>query len=90
MVEVAAERGYAGATVGLLVAHAGVSRRTFYECFDGREACVLALLDLGLERVGDLVGSAVDGDPAPRQIPADRLREHLHWAVELTESPSAT
>jgi AcrR family transcriptional regulator len=58
MVEVAAERGYAGTTVGLLVARAGVSRRTFYQCFDGREACVLALLDLGLERIGDLVGSA--------------------------------
>jgi len=58
MVEVAAERGYAGATVGLVVAHAGVSRRTFYGCFDSREACVLALLDLGLERVGDLLGRA--------------------------------
>ena len=58
MVEVAGERGYAGATVGLVVEQAGVSRRTFYGCFDGREACVLALLDLGLERIGDLVGSA--------------------------------
>ncbi len=58
MVEVAGERGYAGATVGLVVARAGVSRRTFYGCFDGREACVLELLDLGLERIGDLVGRA--------------------------------
>jgi AcrR family transcriptional regulator len=58
MVEVAAERGYAGASVGLVVAQAGVSRRTFYGCFDSREACVLALLDLGLERMGDLVGRA--------------------------------
>jgi AcrR family transcriptional regulator len=58
MVEVAGERGYAGATVGLVVAHAGVSRRTFYGYFASREACVLALLDLGLERIGDLVGKA--------------------------------
>ncbi len=58
MVEVAGERGYAGATVGLVVARAGVSRRTFYGCFDGREACVLELLDLGLERIGDLVARA--------------------------------
>jgi len=58
MVEVAAERGYGGASVELVVAQAGVSRRTFYGCFDSREACVLALLDLGLERIGDLVGRA--------------------------------
>jgi AcrR family transcriptional regulator len=58
MVEVAGERGYAGASVGLVVAQAGVSRRTFYGCFESREACVLTLLDLGLERIGDLVARA--------------------------------
>jgi AcrR family transcriptional regulator len=58
MAEVAGERGYAGGTVGLVLARAGVSRRAFYECFESREACVVALLDLGLERTGDLVGRA--------------------------------
>jgi AcrR family transcriptional regulator len=58
MAEVAAERSYGGATVGLVVARAGVSRRTFYGCFESREGCVLALLDLGLERIGDLVARA--------------------------------
>jgi AcrR family transcriptional regulator len=38
MVEVAAERGYAGASVELVVAQVGVSRRTFYACFESREA----------------------------------------------------
>jgi len=48
MVEVAAELGYIGATVAPVVARAGVSRRTFYELFDGREECFLAAFEWGL------------------------------------------
>jgi AcrR family transcriptional regulator len=62
MAEVAAERGYAGASVGLVVARAGVSRRTFYGCFQSREACFLALLDSGLDRAVDLVSRAFGGE----------------------------
>jgi AcrR family transcriptional regulator len=58
MAEAAAEQGYAGATVRLVAARAGVSRRTFYACFESREACFLALLDLGADRAGELVTSA--------------------------------
>src|SRR5271155_5183301 len=58
MVEVVAERGYAGSSVERVAARAGVSRRTFYASFENREACVLALLDLGLKRTGDLVARA--------------------------------
>jgi len=39
------EHGFAGATVGTVCARAKVSTRTFYALFDGREQCVLALLD---------------------------------------------
>ncbi len=58
MAEVVAERGYAGSSVERVAARAGVSRRTFYASFENREACVLALLDLGLKRTGDLVAGA--------------------------------
>jgi AcrR family transcriptional regulator len=58
MVEVAAERGYAGVSVKLLTTRAGVSSRTFYECFAGLEDCFLAVLDRGLERVSGLVAEA--------------------------------
>ena len=51
MVEVVAERGFAGATVGLVVARAGVSTRTFYQLFENREACLTALVDRGFEQV---------------------------------------
>jgi AcrR family transcriptional regulator len=38
-----AEKGYAAATIADVVAHARVSRRTFYEHFADKEACFLAL-----------------------------------------------
>jgi AcrR family transcriptional regulator len=50
MIEVAAERGYLGASVGHVVARAGMSRRTFYEMFESREDCFLAAFDTGVER----------------------------------------
>jgi AcrR family transcriptional regulator len=49
--EVAERDGPVGAvTVTHIIARAGVSRRTFYELFVDREACLLAALDLGVER----------------------------------------
>jgi AcrR family transcriptional regulator len=44
------EYGYAGTTVAHITARAKVSRRTFYELFEDREACVAALIEdvLGL------------------------------------------
>ena len=39
------EHGYAHTTVGHIAVRAGVSRRTFYELFAGREACLAALCE---------------------------------------------
>lgn len=58
MVEVAAEHGFAGATVGRVVKCAGVSRRTFYDLFDGREDCFLAAFEWGVEQGSAQVGEA--------------------------------
>jgi AcrR family transcriptional regulator len=58
MVELAAERGFAGVSVKLLTARAGVSTRTFYEEFEDLQACFLAVLDLALERAGGLIVQA--------------------------------
>ncbi len=58
MVEVAAEGGYLGAAVAPVVARAGVSRRTFYELFDGREDCFLAAFEWGVEQVRQAVVEA--------------------------------
>jgi AcrR family transcriptional regulator len=45
MVEVAAERGYAETVVAEVIKHAGVSRKTFYDNFKGKEECFLAAYD---------------------------------------------
>lgn len=43
MADVAARKGYAEATIADIVREAGVSKRTFYENFDSKDACFLAL-----------------------------------------------
>jgi AcrR family transcriptional regulator/DNA-binding MarR family transcriptional regulator len=55
------EQGYESMSVARIVSGAGVSRRTFYEQFEGREDCFLALFDAALARMRTLVGDAVAG-----------------------------
>lgn len=43
MADVAARKGYADATIADIVREAGVSKRTFYENFESKDACFLAL-----------------------------------------------
>ena len=45
------ELGYEQSTVQRIAARARVSRRTFYESFENRDACLVALLDEVVERV---------------------------------------
>ncbi len=42
-------------TVAHVVSRAGVSRRTFYEIFADREACLMAALDEAIEQIADAV-----------------------------------
>jgi AcrR family transcriptional regulator len=58
MTEVAAERGAGNVTVAHVVSRSGVSRRTFYELFDDREACFLAAFDDALQRIAARVVGA--------------------------------
>ncbi len=53
--EVLAENGLEGAGVGRVCKRAGVSRRTFYDLFDDREACFAAVLDNAVQRISPLV-----------------------------------
>jgi len=55
MVDLTRERGAERVTVAHVVGRAGVSRRTFYELFEDREACLLAALDEALHRVEEAV-----------------------------------
>jgi AcrR family transcriptional regulator/DNA-binding MarR family transcriptional regulator len=55
-VEAVQDVGYARMSVSQVIARARVSRRTFYEAFDGREDCFLAAFDCALSQ-GSLIAS---------------------------------
>lgn len=57
-VDVVEEVGYARLTVAQVIARAKVSRKTFYDLFEDREDCFLAVFDETIERVGDLAAEA--------------------------------
>ncbi len=58
MIEATAKHGYAGASVAHVIAHAGVSRKAFYEHFADKEACFLAAYHVVSERVlADLIAA---------------------------------
>jgi AcrR family transcriptional regulator len=58
MVELVRERGVGGVTVAHIVGRSGVSRRTFYELFEDREACFLAAFDRAVQQVAERVLAA--------------------------------
>ncbi len=63
IVEVVAERGHAGASVGSVVERARVSRRTFYEMFPGGlDDGLVAVMDGALARIGVLVSPRLEGE----------------------------
>lgn len=63
MASIVAEKGYAATTVADVVERAGVSRRTFYEQFDDKEACFLAAYDVSVVVVLERIAAAVGAHP---------------------------
>jgi AcrR family transcriptional regulator/DNA-binding MarR family transcriptional regulator len=82
MIEVASELGYLGAAVAPVVARAGVSRRTFYELFDGREDCFLAAFEWGVGQVRAATLEAYGSQRAWRE----RVRHALAALLLLLDS----
>ncbi len=85
MTEVAAERGAANVTVAHVVGRSGVSRRTFYELFEDREACFLTVaFDDALARIAARIVPAYEAERRWR----DRIRAALAELLEfLDEEP---
>lgn len=81
MVDVAAERGLANATVAHVVARSGVSRRTFYEMFNDREDCFLAAFEQAVGLAAEYVGDAYD----PSEKWRERVRKGLVAVLEFLE-----
>lgn len=71
VVEAVAEHGYNATTIGAIATAAGISRRTFYEHFKGKEDCFLAAYEMVDDHVRGSMLAA--GDPSalwPEQVEA--------------------
>ncbi len=75
--DVFATRGYAGAAIEEIVALGRVSRTTFYVFFENKEECLLAVFELGLERIGAALLGTVAETTAPDLDPAERILEEV-------------
>ena len=87
MIEAVTTRGYPQTSVKLVIGLAGVSRRSFYEQFSGKEECFMATFDLianrTIKRLTDAYRTA-EGDQRRR------LRATLHaLGAELEQNPKA-
>jgi AcrR family transcriptional regulator len=58
LAEAVAEKGYGGTTIADITRHAAVSRRTFYEHFDGKDECFVAAFDTVSEELRERVDVA--------------------------------
>ena len=86
---VVAAKGFKGATVADVIAHAGVSRRTFYEQFQDLEACFLAAYERGMQRLFGAIRQAL------RDTPEDDWRARTQIAIRaylqaLASAPEVT
>jgi len=73
--KVFARVGYADATAESIAREAGMSKATFYEHFDNKEDCILALFDAATETLIGAMTTAAQGDGSRRMTPSERYRE---------------
>jgi AcrR family transcriptional regulator len=94
MARAVARRGYAEATVAEAIAHAAVSRTTFYEQFASKEECFLAAFrELAPVLAGELI-EAVSDVPWPQKqrtmlsvvLDPDKSDTAMHWRLLLTQA----
>ena len=79
---VVAAKGYAATTVADLTREAGVSRTTFYELFEDKEACFLAAYDGAVEALVRRVSPPTSRRRAGRTGPAAGLAALLEALAE--------
>jgi AcrR family transcriptional regulator len=81
-VRAAAAKGYAAVTIGDLTREAGVSRTTFYELFEDKEACFLAAYDGAVETLVRRVTRAYEAEAEWPERAAAGLRALLETLAE--------
>lgn len=62
LAEAVAEKGYGGTTIADITRHAAVSRRTFYEHFEGKDECFVAAFDTVTEQLRERVEEAYEAE----------------------------
>jgi AcrR family transcriptional regulator len=80
LAEAVAEKGYGGTTIADITRHAAVSRRTFYEHFEGKDECFVAAFDTVTEQLRERVGEAFDAQdewPAATRAALDAMLTFL-------------
>ncbi len=87
MIEAVAVRGYPQTSVKLVIGLAGVSRRSFYEQFSGKEECFMATFDLIVNRT---IKRLTDTYRTTEGNERQRLRATLQaLGAELEQNPKA-
>jgi AcrR family transcriptional regulator len=80
LAEAVAEKGYGGTTIADITRHAAVSRRTFYEHFEGKDECFVAAFDTVTAQLRERVGEAYDAEsewPAATRAGIDAMLTFL-------------
>ena len=83
--KIVAEKGYAATTVTDLTKEAGISRTTFYELFEDKEACFLAAYDRTVDVLVRRISAAYESE---ERWP-DRARAGLRTLLELLAAEPA-
>jgi len=83
--ELAGETGAATFTVAQVVERAGVSLKSFYRSFEGKDDLLLALVEEDSRTGAELLAAAV----ARRRAPAERLRAYVTGLFKLLTQPGA-
>jgi AcrR family transcriptional regulator/DNA-binding MarR family transcriptional regulator len=86
MTELVRERGVARITVADVITRSGVSRRTFYECFEDRQSCLLDAFEHAVRRAADAVVPAYE---APGASWDERIRASLDALLRFLDAEPA-
>ena len=76
--------GYAEATAEAIAREAGMSKATFYEHFDNKESCIIALFDAAMETIFGAMGQ--NDDTVGQSDPRARYRRNVATFLEAIAS----
>lgn len=82
MVEICAEKTFAGTTIADIVGRAAISRTTFYKHFDDKRACFDAALETCIEELRATAAAARE----PAASPSETVRKATKAILELLAS----